>query len=325
MIGRATRYAASVLGLLVLLAVCPPARGQTADEEAARALFREGLALHEARDFDGAVKKYRAAYARWKNPKILTNIGTSAWELGRFAEAANAYDRFLADAPGDANRAEVEKALSDVLPKVGTIEIGTNGKNATITLDGRQVDIARPDRLHVEPGAHKLQAQLPGAAPELRELDVAAGAKVRVEFKLESATDPAPSAAAGSASPAAGADADPVHARPHRASLPWVLGGLGVASLAASGVFYLRRTGEIDDLEGQCIDGVCPDKSQDSIDKANRYGTLSLVTLGLGVAGVGAGVILLARGSETSARAAPLRVQVGASPGAARVTAQVRF
>jgi hypothetical protein len=123
-------------------------------------------------------------------------------------------------------------------------------------------------------------------------------------------------------------DAEPeaVHPRPHRASLPWVLGGLGVASLAASGVFFLMRNSEIDDLEGECIDGVCPARSQDSIDQANRYGTLSLVTLGLGVAGIGAGVFLFTqKRDETPARAAPVRLHVAASPASARVTAQVRF
>ena len=317
-----TRFLSACLTILIVLLPIRPASAQGADEAAARALFREGLELHEARDFAGAIEKYRAAYARWKNPKILTNIGTSAWELGRFAEAANAYDRFLADAPADANRAEVEKALADVMPKVGTLEISTNGKNATLTLDGQPLEIARPDRLHVAPGTHKVRAELAGAAPEERVVSVTAGVKVRVEFKLEAASTGQP----GPANSPVPEDVGPVRARSHRASLPWVLGGLGAASLAASGVFFLMRNGEINDLESECIDGVCPATSQDSIDQANRYGTLSLVTLGLGVAGIGTGIILYTQsGNESRARATPLRLHVAASPAAARVTAQMRF
>jgi hypothetical protein len=323
MTGRVTRLRGALLAALLLVSPCRIALAQETDEGAARGLFREGLALHEARDFAGAIKKYRAAYARWKNPKILTNIGTSAWELGRFAEAANAYDRFLADAPPDANRAEVEKALSDVLPKVGTIEVVTGGKNASITLDGQPLDIARLDRLHVEPGTHKLQADMAGVAPEQQVVNVAAGATVRVEFKLESKPGSAAAGSAGAAGSGTDAAVESTRARPHRASLPWVFGGLGAASLVASGVFFLMRNGEVDDLEGECIDGVCPARSQDSIDKANRYGTLSLVTLGLGVAGVGTGIVLFTQSRNEVA--APLRVHVAASPASAKVTAQVRF
>ncbi len=311
--------------VLAAIALVPsrPALAQATDEAAARALFHEGLKLHEARDFAGAIAKYRAAYARWKNPKILTNIGTSAWELGRFAEAANAYDRFLADAPGDANRAEVEKALGDVLPKVGTLELDTHGKNPTLTLDGQPLDIVRLDRLHVDPGTHKLKAELAGVAPEEREVNVAAGATVKVEFKLDSKPEAGASEAASSAPVE---ESEATQLRPHRASLPWVVGGLGVASLAASGVFFLMRNGEINDLERDCIDGVCPDRSQESIDTANRFGTLSLVTLGLGVAGVGTSIVLFTQGKkEAAASTSPVRVHVAASPASARVTAQLRF
>src|SRR5687767_3414897 len=93
------------------LSASPELRAQSTDEQAARALFKEGNTLHGKGQYAAALEKFYAAYARWKNPKILANIGTAAWELGRYVEAANAYDQFLSQAPAnDPSRAEVERA-----------------------------------------------------------------------------------------------------------------------------------------------------------------------------------------------------------------------
>ena len=89
------------LAVALIASLCAQASASPENEAAAREIFREGLTLHEGRDFAGAITKYEAAYDLWQNPKILTNIGTAAWELGRFSEAADAYDRYLLDAPAD--------------------------------------------------------------------------------------------------------------------------------------------------------------------------------------------------------------------------------
>src|SRR5262245_9634422 len=193
---RAFYWFLSALLAAIVLVPSRPALAQATDEAAARALFHEGLKLHEARDFAGAIAKYRAAYARWKNPKILANIGTVCWELGRYAEAANAYDRFLTETPADSpERAEVQKALGDVVPKVGLLEISPDDPKLALTVDGRAVEFAAPGRLYVEPGAHQLQAQAEGGAAASQNVSVAAGAKARVVFLLTAATQaPAPAA-----------------------------------------------------------------------------------------------------------------------------------
>jgi hypothetical protein len=75
---------------------------------------------------------------------------------------------------------------------------------------------------------------------------------------------------------------------------PLLLGGLGLASLGASGAFFLMKRSAIDDLDGQCdANRNCPPSSQDTYDKAKLYDTISMVTLGAGVVCVGLSVTLL--------------------------------
>lgn len=82
---------------------------------------------------------------------------------------------------------------------------------------------------------------------------------------------------------------------------PWVAFGVGGLGLAGAGALYLAREGARGDLEDTCA-GACPPRAQGDIDRANTFGTLSVVSLGVGVAGVGLGTFLLL--SEDGARRA---------------------
>jgi len=173
------RPLAAALAVAALL--CSPMTfAQTADEQAARASFKAGLALHEKRDYEGALDKYREAYVHWKNPKILANIGTAAWELGRFADAALAYDRFLETAPSaDPSRADVEKALAEVLPKIGTLRVKLED-SASVALDGHSVAVEHLDKVRVMPGTHSLAATFGSALSTQQTVRVGAGETVDV-------------------------------------------------------------------------------------------------------------------------------------------------
>lgn len=321
------RFFASALAGLVLAAgffVSQPAMAEGSDEEVARTLFREGLALHEAHDFASAIEKYRQAYARWKNPKILTNIGTAAWELGRFADAAEAYDRYLVDTPaGDGNRAGVEKALKDIIPKVGTANVHVTGGSAVITVDGHSLDAPLLDRIRVDPGTHTFEAIGSGGSRAHQVADFPAGSTVDVSLVLAAresgAAAPAPAPDVSGTSSATGV-------KPSSSALPWIVGGIGVAGLATSGVLFAMRGSAVSDLEQHCVGSVCPSSQGDTIDRANRFGTFSAIALGVGVAGIGTSIFLLTRHPDDSRRATkgPL-ITVAAAPGSAFAVAGARF
>jgi hypothetical protein len=70
-------------------------------------------------------------------------------------------------------------------------------------------------------------------------------------------------------------------------ALPWVFGGVGALGLVGAGVFLALRQGANSDLEKVCRSGTCTRPQQDTLDRGNLYGTLSLGSLGVGLVGAG--------------------------------------
>lgn len=320
------RRTCSLALAIAALSVCPSVLADSAEEQAARTLFREGLSLYQAHDYDAAIQKYREAYARWKNPKILANLGTAAWEAGHYVEAAEAYDRFLDEAPAnDPNRAEVVKARKEVIPKVGTLDVRIVGGTAAVTIDGKSIDTPHLDRIRVEPGSRTVEAVGAGGLRDMQAANVAAGATAVVELHLS-----APMATAASPTPAV----PPVEE--HRTKLdlstktplPWIAAGVGAAGFLTSAVVYFGlRAPAVSDLQHGCLGDVCPSSSQGAIDRANTFGLISAISLGVGVAGVGTGIVLFALDKKSGAPASGSRVtlSVAGGPDSARATARVHF
>lgn len=308
--------------------VSTTALAETPEEQAARGLFREGLSAYEAHDYARAIDKYREAYARWKNPKILANLGTAAWEAGRYVEAAEAYDRFLDEAPSnDTNRAEVEKARKEVLPRVGTLDIRVSGGTAALIIDGKSIDTPRLDRIRIDPGVRTIEGVGAGGLHARQTVNVAAGATVVVELALSAASDGSAPQAPSAAPPEkrrSGVHIDLSTKTP----LPWIAAGVGAVGFVSSAVFYFGLRGSaVSDLEQSCLGNVCPDSSESTISRANTFGLISAISLGVGIAGVGAGVVLFAMDKKSGGEApqtAPT-VSLSATPSSAGAVTRFRF
>lgn len=74
---------------------------------------------------------------------------------------------------------------------------------------------------------------------------------------------------------------------------------MGIASLAASGVFFGLRQGAINELKDACGDELqCTESERSIYDRGRTFTTVANVTLGVGALGVVAGTIwLVASGS----------------------------
>jgi hypothetical protein len=82
--------------------------------------------------------------------------------------------------------------------------------------------------------------------------------------------------------------------RPQASAWPWVLGGTAAVGLAGAGALWALRSNAKGDAEGQCVGNVCPDSQRDAVERADRYGTFSAVSLGIGLAsGAGLAAYLL--------------------------------
>jgi hypothetical protein len=181
-----------LLALIALLSAGSP-RNAAADETAARAHFDKGLTLLDAGDHARALEEFRAAYADWQNPKILLNIGTTLRALGRDAEAANAYARYLREPGADQERAAEAKAVLDEIdPHVGRLDIVLADPDAQLLVDGtRSVEWHPSEPLRVAPGSHEITARKQGLPPAVVSVSVAAGERRSLELTPKPAAQPA--------------------------------------------------------------------------------------------------------------------------------------
>jgi hypothetical protein len=132
-------------------------------------------------------------------------------------------------------------------------------------------------------------------------------AEVRLEAVVESAPPPPVPAA-----PVKVAPVGPVAPPPRGPSaLPWVFAGVGAVGLAGAGVLFALRQNAKGDLERECSGELCPHDQRDAVDRGNRYGALSLLSLGAGVTGVGVATYLFLNERGTSSSASRGRWVVG--------------
>jgi hypothetical protein len=103
-------------------------------------------------------------------------------------------------------------------------------------------------------------------------------------------------------------DPPPITVRPKASAWPWVLGGAAAAGFVGAGTLFALRQGERSDLRATCAGVACPEVERDVVERADLYGTLSVVSLGVGLA-AGAGLatyLMTKRAPRVAGGVAPL-------------------
>ena len=324
----------AIAALMACLLPAPPARAQTQQQlEKARTLFRQGVALEAAGDWAGALSTFQEVAQVKLTPQVRFHIGRCKEQLGRLNEALGDY-RLAEYEAGQEQLKELEqitKAREELearIPKL-VIKRGAGAELAQVQLDGvglGERQLAQP--VSVDPGPHTVVAKLGGKQFEQR-VDVGERETKTVELVPPPGfgqTEPAPVAKEEPVTKSVQADVTSTEGG--GSAVPWIIGAVGVGSLAASGVFFVLRNGAEQDLEDGCRDDVCPRSLEHTQDKGELYALLTNVTLGVGVVGVGVATYLLLTGG--SDEAAPetggtVRVRVAASPNAGGVSVGGRF
>lgn len=202
---------------LSLAALCPalalaqpaPAPAPTGDKTDARALMSSGLKLFAAKDYLGALAVFKEAYDRFPSSKILLNIGTTLEALGRDAEAANAYQRFLDAADADTSKkAAVEKELGELDARLAIVEIKASLADAELQIGDEQPHPATElTRYRVEPGKVTVHVHKTHFQPYEKTLDLVAGQTTSLSVDLVAVPEVAPVTPAGAMPTAAGVHA----------------------------------------------------------------------------------------------------------------------
>jgi hypothetical protein len=164
-----------------------PAAGQSANGDAA-ARFKQGLKLFDEGDYALALVEFERAYELAPNYRGLYNIGLVNAQLGRYAAAARALERYLRDggtAIGPERRKEVEGRLADLKLRTATLEVSVNVAGSEVSLDNKPLDMSQ---LHgpmlIDAGEHTLRASAAGYEPAVRALTLAGADTAVVHFDL---------------------------------------------------------------------------------------------------------------------------------------------
>lgn len=197
-----------VLGALFALAAPLLADAPRADE-----LFREGNRAFAAGDARAAYQAYREAWSLRKSFDIACNLGRTEAELSLSRDAAEHLDYCIRTYPAS-SREDLRQAyqrfqelFAEVRARVAALRLETKPQGAEVSVDGVTYGTTpREADVFVDPGQHRVRAELVGFRPEERVVDVAAGATLAVGFSLlreqgVPAAAVAPAAAAHSATP----------------------------------------------------------------------------------------------------------------------------
>jgi hypothetical protein len=282
-----------VLGASVIAAscACQTAMADTADQTRAKQLYDEGQAAMKSKDYATACKRFQESYRISGIPGSLLNWADCEESAGHVGTAFNLWNEGAALVVRDPDRkAFVDQRIQAISPRVPRLHIAVASpdvKQVHATLDGANVDANKP--IPADPGSHKIVVSAPGFADETASVTVDFGEQKDVPVFAN------PRRVAGATSPDGKTQETP-HGNPTLRTAGWIVGGVGVL-----GVITFGATGGA--VLGLCKGhlGSCP------ADQRSTVGALDIVNvvgLGVGIAGLATGGILIGVGSAGGGKSA---------------------
>lgn len=291
------------------------------DRATARNLAAEGDAALKMNDFTTAEDRFRRADALVHAPTLVIDHARALIGLRRYVEAQERLELIFREGVADSAPLVWKRSLQDahrlidvVKPKVGWLTITVKGPSEPlVNVDGVQVPVvALGVRRATDPGPRRISAKAPGYIPTEVTVSMPEGGEraVTLELKLDSG---ASKPAEVTPQPQPEAQPQPQQTvvqesnRPSKQSSNIIgyaalgLGGAGLVVGTVTGVVFL---GKHSDLASKCPDASnC--QQPGLIDEYKRYGTISGISLGVGLASSVAGIWLLLShksGEESPAR-----------------------
>ena len=325
------RRALALAALLAAATRASPALARDADAAAAEALFDEARRLLASGDVKAACPKFAESYRLDPALGALLNLAACHEKEGRVATALSEYHDAAAQAARARDEGRVKyakKQAAAIEPRVPhlVVAVTETPRGLAVTRNGAPMGEASFGLLlPVDPGPQELAATAPGRERWSKRLTLEEGARVRVvvpdlpRAKEDPAAAAAPSSTLGSA-PAPAPLASPL-APPPPSPLPepssggqrtagLALGGVGLAALAAGGIFAGLTAGKVASADERCPDKLCDAAGLGDVATARTYAWVANITLGAGgaLALVGGILALTARPAADPPSAGALRV-----------------
>ena len=289
------RWLSSLPIVCALLASQAPVFAQDVTElKRARAQFQQATELERAGNWTAALQAFREVGQVRMTPQVRFHIAVCEENLGRLVAALGGYELALSDADkvGPDFEAEVEANVTKLrarIPKL-VIERGEGASAAAIELDGVALgDSSIGVEVPLDPGPHAVTAKAPNRKPFESTVTLKEEETIRLELELEEIPQEQAPLGLAAAPPE----------KPASKVVPFVIGGVGVATLIGSGVLFGLRQSALSELEDACDGSQCPKSIESRYDDLKFYHYASFVTLGVGVAAVGtAGALLFFQRKE---------------------------
>ena len=134
----------------------------------AQALMTEGVHQLQLRAFDQALANFLEAYAKFPSPKILLDIASTLRDMGRPADAANTYNRYLADPATGAERVgEVKQLLLQLDKRLTVLAVRVFPRGSQVSIDGGPfIAVGSTLLTRVRPGLHLVRVRQGTATSE---------------------------------------------------------------------------------------------------------------------------------------------------------------
>jgi hypothetical protein len=135
----------------------------------AAALMTEGVRQLQVQAYEQALANFLEAYSKFPSPKILLNIGSTLRDMGRLADAANTYQRYLADpATGPERIAEVKDLLIELDKELTVLTIRVSPRGSEVSIDaGPFIAVGTSLQTRVRAGLHLVRVRKGDATAEL--------------------------------------------------------------------------------------------------------------------------------------------------------------
>lgn len=126
---------------------------------AATALMTEGVRRLQVQAYDQALANFLEAYNRFPSPKILLDIASTLHDMGRLADAANTYQRYLSDPQTGAERVkEVKELLLKLDAQLTILNVHVMPHGAEVSIDGGPfVPVGTTLQTRIRPGTHTVR------------------------------------------------------------------------------------------------------------------------------------------------------------------------
>ncbi len=293
----------SLIALGLSLALAWPVAARANDPATAQALFDQARKLMAEEKWSSACPKLEESQRLDPAGGTLLHLALCREREGRIATAWAHYQDALSQAKRDGrkDRAKIAQERIEVLgPRLPRMRVRVASGNRAlpgfrVTRDDVRVGEAQwGESVPVDPGARVLHAQADGRKPWTTTVEIPARpGEVTVEVP-ELAIDPR------SAEPPSKPDEkqvrfDDTSSGDGQRTLGLVVGGVGLAGLAAGGIFGLVSMSKNAEADGECKPPdrtLCTQKGVDAGEAAQSYGNVSTIAFIAGGALAAGGAVL---------------------------------